>query len=114
MPNQNKSRAGQIDPASVPRIRGEKYVEFYTNNSEIGISAWDCRVKFGQLREDEKGKVVVDAQAIAIMSLHHAKALALALTQTINQYEKANGSLSIPSIPQSEGDIANTPASTNP
>ena len=112
MPNHpNKPKQQQHNPATMPRTRSEKYVEFYTNNSVMGFNAWDCRIKFGQLKEVDR-KPVIEEQAIAIMSLHHAKALALALMQTITKYEELNGELSIPATPELEGDMSNNPASS--
>ncbi len=108
-PNKHKPSV-TVNPATLPHIQTEKYTEFYCNHSETSMSPWDCRIKFSQLKDQGNGKIAIEDQAIATMSLHHAKALAVALTQSIAQYEQANGNLSIPTTVQKvEDDMKNNP-----
>lgn len=97
----SKHKVGQVvrvNPTTIQTIRSEKYVEAYTNNSETGMSPWDCRIRFSKLTEVENRKIVLEDQATIIMSLQHAKALAVSLLQSIKQYEAENGTLAIPAV----------------
>ena len=63
----------------------------YVNSVQLVGTQWDIRIMFSALAGDPQNGLRYEARAAVVMSPEHAKALAAALTQRIEQYEKANG-----------------------
>jgi hypothetical protein len=75
--------------------RSDKYVSLYSNQVEIGFSAWDVQFSFIQVHgrvSDVRGEEI----ASVTMSPQHAKALVLPLMRSVMKFEEQHGIVRIP------------------
>lgn len=80
-------------------VRSEKYVSLYSNQAEVGFSAWDIQISFMQVH-GRASDVVGEEIGSVTMSPQHAKALVIPFLNTIIQYEKKHGVVQIPGQPE--------------
>ena len=92
---QGKDEEGQEKRTDFHRVQSSNFVSFYTNNVEIGFSAWDMRLIFGEIMGMKEGKVLTEERARIIMSLQHAKVFAALLVQQIEKIEQQFGEIQI-------------------
>lgn len=78
------------------RIRTDKFQQIYTNNIQIGFSAFDMALAFGQIIGEKGGKVVIEETTRVLMPRELAKVLAGLLTANIQAYEQQFGEIKIP------------------
>lgn len=76
-------------------VRSDKYVTLYTNQVELGYSAWDVQFSLIQVH-GRSSDVVGEEIATITMSPQHAKAMVIPLLNTIIQYETKHGVIQIP------------------
>ncbi len=80
------------------RVDSPSKFSVYCNSTEIGISAWDVRIKFLETLGSEGGVLDVMVHGNIVMSPLHAKAFAEALQRTIQTYEDTFGPIDITRI----------------
>jgi hypothetical protein len=95
MENPKPTGTKQIDIASLPIVGTDAVPSVYCNNAEINFAPWDVRLIFTEVVSlgATPEKVL---RADVVMSPPHAKALAAALTVTLQEYEKIYGEIKIP------------------
>lgn len=80
--------------SQLPHKKSERYAAVYTNNVGLGNSFYDVQLVFGQVIPGQYGSnpepYVEDSVAVT-MAWEHAKALAIALQQAVESYEKEHG-----------------------
>lgn len=76
-------------------VRSDKYVNLYTNQVELGYSAWDVQMSIMQVH-GRTSDVAGEEIATVTMSPQHAKAMAIPFLNTIIQYESQHGVIPVP------------------
>lgn len=80
----------------VTRTRSPNHVSIYSNNVEVGVSAWDVRIKLGEIVEANDNRLDISILATLFMSPPHAKAFSKVLAENIKKYEAAMGEIPMP------------------
>jgi hypothetical protein len=70
----------------------------YCNNSEMGLTPWDVRIKFMEVFDREGEAAVIRRHGTVVVSPQHAKAMLEALTETIRVYESKFGEIDLARI----------------
>jgi hypothetical protein len=86
---------GKFTEVTPVMTRSEKYINLYTNQVEIGFSAWDVQFSIMQVH-GRTGDIRGEEVATITMSPQHAKAMVIPLMNTIFQYEEQHGVVKIP------------------
>jgi hypothetical protein len=68
----------------------------YANHLQIGFTASDVRIIFGELIDFSKSKATVEQRAQITLAWLQAKVLRHMLDETIAGYEKINGEIKVP------------------
>lgn len=77
----------------------EAAFSIYVNNTEMGLSAWDVRIKLGEISSQKPdGNLVVKNHGMIVMSPAHAKAFLEALQTTVSLYEEKFGEIDLARI----------------
>jgi hypothetical protein len=88
------------------RVRSDKFQQIYTNNIQIGFSAFDMALSFGQVIGEKDGKAVVEENVRVLMPRELGKILAALLINNIQAYEQKFGEIKIPTfMSQGEDEI---------
>ena len=92
----NKGIQVRIDRTKV--LKSPNFVDIYANDTYIQTSPWDVRLMFAVMSEHGPDQSVPSPIRVADvrLSLHHAKKVAQLLTEQIQNYERANGTLALP------------------
>jgi hypothetical protein len=72
----------------------------YANNFLINWTAHDVRIKFGTLKDREWDIYVIEHQAAVYISWPEAKELLEVLGKLVDEFEKINGRIALPKVPQ--------------
>jgi len=87
-------------PANPPTVKPLEYVEpedgrqiFYCNNHQVGWTAHDIRLLFGELVEITETSVEIEQRVQVTMSWLQAKYLMRTLQERISAYERLNGEI---------------------
>lgn len=87
-------------PKGPPRpketVRAENFVSLYANNAEVDLTPWDVRLRFGEVTQANREKLLISDVAQVYLSPQHAKALLRALEGGIAIYEKQYGEIPDP------------------
>ena len=79
----------------------------------MGLSAWDVRIKLGEiLSQKEGGNLVVRNHGMIVMAPAHAKAFLEALQITVSMYEEKFGEIDLARIKEATGATFVRPTST--
>jgi hypothetical protein len=102
MPEEKQAEAGVKKTISQQKIEyvqpPEGVPQIYTNNVAIAPNPFDLRLYFGEiLQAGEQVKVLHKAEVI--MSWVEAKILANFLQRNVDAFEKKNGPITFPSLP---------------
>lgn len=73
--------------------RGPDFQTIYSNNAVVDRSAWDVRIRLGQIQSATKERLVIKEQACVYMSPEHAKAFLGILRTTISDWEEEHGTI---------------------
>ena len=92
---QDKNEEGAEAPVNFERDRSPNFISCYSNNVEIGFSAWDMRLVFSEIVGAKDNKVIAEEHARVVMSLQHAKVFAVTLAQQIEQLERRFGEIQL-------------------
>jgi hypothetical protein len=68
----------------------------YSNNVQIGWTAFDLRMLFGEVVDAQPDKIVVEQRAQITVSYLQAKLLTVLLTQAIQRHESVHGEVKVP------------------
>jgi Protein of unknown function (DUF3467) len=80
-------------------IESAAFASIYTNHTNFQISPIDLRLTFGETKPRGE-ETVVELKTSVVMSLQHAKLLAIMLTENLANYEKHFGPIRVPQHPQ--------------
>jgi hypothetical protein len=98
MPQALDSEKIQVQP-QVEWTGGETAFSIYVNNTEMGLSAWDLRIRVGEiLGQKPEGNFVVKNHGTIVMAPAHAKAFLEALQTTVAIYEEKFGEIDLSRI----------------
>src|SRR5450631_2211514 len=102
MPDEEKPTA----PSPVLQQRQVEYVNppegltrFYANNIAMGSTKFDVRIIFGEIRDVNETKAIVDNRFQVTISWAEAKLLGDFLQANVKAFEDLNGPLKLPQIP---------------
>jgi hypothetical protein len=102
MPDEEKSSA----PTPVAPQRQIEYVNppegltrFYANNIAMGSTKFDVRIIFGEIRDVNETKAIVDNRFQVTIAWAQAKLLGDFLLTNVKAFEELNGPLKLPKIP---------------
>jgi hypothetical protein len=70
----------------------------YCNNSEMGLTPWDIRIKFMEVFDREGDNAVIRRHGTVVFSPQHAKAMLESLAETIRVYEEKFGEIDLARI----------------
>lgn len=81
--------------SSLPRSRADDFKSIYANNADVLASFLDLRVIFSEvvIHPGRELHASLTERASVVMSWEHAKALAVLLTQKVNEFELDHGPL---------------------
>ncbi len=83
-------------PKPTQRIaRRPDFASYYASSTGFFSTTFDISFIFGKIEAGEDGKLFIDQFAKVTMSYQHAKAVAIILAKTIEQYEAKNGPLNV-------------------
>lgn len=71
-------------------------VTTYANNVQLGLTAYDLRILFGELVDANSKKIIIEQRVHVTLSYLQAKLLMLMLAQALQQHESAMGEVKIP------------------
>ena len=87
-----------LDVNALPVADTDHIHPVYSNNAILAITPWDIRLIFTEIITSGKpGEIINELRASVAMSPAHAKAMATAMAQTIEAYEKVYGEIKLPS-----------------
>jgi hypothetical protein len=93
-------------------VGNETAFSIYINNTEMGLSAWDVRVKLGEiLGQKDGGNLIVRNHGMIVMAPAHAKAFLEALQTTVSLYEEKFGEIDLARIKEVTGTTFTKPTS---
>lgn len=92
------SETAKLTPRYIDSEKGLHKV--YSNNFLINWTAYDIRMKFGQLKHAADGEYVIEHDVAVFMSWTEAKELLNVLGTLIVEFEKLNGPITMPMVPQ--------------
>jgi len=81
--------------AVIKLVETPEYREHYANSVQIRVNLWDFFVQFGKIHQQKPNEVTIRNFQGIYLSRQQAKALLLALSQNISQYEGAFGEIKI-------------------
>ena len=81
-------------------IGSETAFRIYVNHSEMGLSNWDIRIRFGEITGQRDTVPIVKDHGTIVMAPAHAKAILEALQKTIHMYEEKVGEIDLARIQQ--------------
>jgi hypothetical protein len=90
------------DNANLPQqqlesFRSDKFITIYSNSANLGVTPWDFRLTFGELRPETNNKPPKIEQLVGVvMSPPHTKALLGVLANYVQEYEKNVGEIKLP------------------
>jgi len=70
----------------------------YANHVEVGRTAFDLRILFGEVLGAKDGVMVVEQRMHVTLPWLQAKLLARLLTQVVENFEAANGPITLPKL----------------
>ena len=84
-----------LDNLTVKRESTESAPSIYANNTEVAITTWDVRLKFGEIEKITENEILVAERVRIAMSPQHAKVFSRLLAEHIDKYEKAFGEIQV-------------------
>ena len=97
------------DEQAANRVRAtntEPVPTYYVNNVRVRTSIFDMKMEVGHIVDVKDDTLLVENQAVLIMSPQHAKSLSSLLTRRIAHSERLFGK--IPSPPEKDGEDGST------
>jgi hypothetical protein len=86
------------------RVQADTFQQVYANNIQIGFSAFDMALAFGQIKGQQDDKPVIEESVRIMLTRELAKVLVGLLINNINAYEQQFGEIKIP-VPLLQGDV---------
>ncbi len=87
----------EINIAQVPIGNPDGIRPVYCNNVGLQITTWDFRLMFSEvIPKAIPGELSIELRAAVTMNAAQAKGLAIALMQSVKQYEQVNGEIPWP------------------
>jgi hypothetical protein len=86
------------------RVQADTFQQVYANNIQIGFSAFDMALAFGQIKGQQDGKPVIEESVRIMLTRELTKVLVGLLINNIQAYEQEFGEIKIP-VPLLQGDV---------
>jgi len=94
MPEEKKSTS-----IEVKRVEPQEGIFFaYANQIEVGHTAFDLRIAFGELLGIVDGKLTLEQRVQVTLPWLQAKLLARLLTKVVAKFEEVNGPIKLPKM----------------
>jgi len=90
----------QVTPVTnIEWVGNETAFSVYVNNTDMGLSAWDVRIRLGEIvGQKPEGALMVKNHGTVVMAPAHAKAFLEALQTTVAIYEEKFGEIDLARI----------------
>jgi len=95
-PNKKNKNTTKAQVRSLERLPSDNLPTIYSNNTQIEVSTWDIRLKFGEILSASPQKITVRSLVDIVMSPQHAKALTVLMVNAIKEYETNCGKIPQP------------------
>lgn len=82
--------------AELEHYRVPDFTQVYANSAGFGINFFDLSIVFGQIVSPSNDSMLIEDKIVVTMSIEHARALMLALQDTLATYEKTHGQIRKP------------------
>ncbi len=79
--------------AELEHYRVPDFVSVYANSAGFGINFFDLSIVFGQIVSPSNEAMLIEDRIAVTMSIEHARALMVALQDTLAAYEKTHGQI---------------------
>jgi hypothetical protein len=79
--------------AELEHYRIPEFVSVYSNSAGFGINFFDLSIVFGQIVSPNIESMLIEDRVAVTMSIEHARALMIALQDTLAAYEKTHGQI---------------------